>query len=494
MSARSLRQSLRSRRLFLQASHLCPPRSDLSRKRKVEKSLQANKKHKVGATNRSDPVSVSPSARVKEFSGVYLTVRNKKFFCAACHEELALKKSTIKTHIETGTKHQNSKRKLEAKKAKERDLTDFLQTYDKEVQPAGRQVSMEERVYRAKVVEQFLKAGIPLRKIDSLRELLEENAFRLTHSSHLSDYISPLHLKEKQTVRELISGRDVSLIFDGTSRLGEALAIVIRFCVGWSIKQKLVRLSMLAKSLSGEEIAREILTVLSSQLGIPSGNLLAKMRDRASVNNVAVAILYPSAIDIGCFSHTLSHVGEKFNVPILAKFMKHWERMIQHSHKARLLWREITGRGLRTYSPTRWWSLWECQKQLLELFGDIYTFLRACSDQSIAPKSLDKLLQLLLHSSKELMVELAVTVDAGEPFVKATYILEGDGQLAIECYEILSSVKAAVQVCHLPNTVAISKRLATTALPEDHWIQYAKACVGDLLNLSSHTLHTTYIC
>jgi hypothetical protein len=54
--------------------------------------------------------------------------------------------------------------------------------------------------------------------------------------------VAPLHLQEKQTVRELISGRDVSLIFDGTSRLGEALATVICFCVGWSIKQKLVRL------------------------------------------------------------------------------------------------------------------------------------------------------------------------------------------------------------------------------------------------------------
>lgn len=141
--------------------------------------------------------------------------------------------------------------------------------------------------------------------------------------------------------------------------MGEALALVIRFCVGWSIKQKLVRFSMLAKSLSGEEIAREILTVLSTQLGISSGNLLAIMRDNAAVNNVAVssiAILYSSAIDIGCLSHTRSHVGEKFNVPILAKFMKHWERMTQHSHKARLIWREITGRNLRTYSQTRWWS------------------------------------------------------------------------------------------------------------------------------------------
>ena len=42
------------------------------------------------------------------------------------------------------------------------------------------------------MVEQFLQAGIPLMKIDSLRGLLEENALRLTHSSHLADYIPPL--------------------------------------------------------------------------------------------------------------------------------------------------------------------------------------------------------------------------------------------------------------------------------------------------------------
>ena len=70
----------------------------------------------------------------------------------------------IKSHIETGTKHQNSKLKLKAKKVKERDITELFQAYSKEVQPAGRQVSMEERVYRAKVVEQFLKAGIPLKR------------------------------------------------------------------------------------------------------------------------------------------------------------------------------------------------------------------------------------------------------------------------------------------------------------------------------------------
>ena len=99
-----------------------------------------------------------------------------------------------------------------------------------------------------------------------------------------------------------IQDKDVSVIFNGTSTLGEALAIVIRYISGWKIKQ-LVRLSMPAKSLCGE-VAREILSVLSTKLGIRGKNLLAVMRDHASVNNVAVSnlsIIYPTAMDIGCF-------------------------------------------------------------------------------------------------------------------------------------------------------------------------------------------------
>lgn len=452
----------------------CPARSELSRKRKSEKST-GNKRHKSGVANPTDPKTVTPSTRVKEFPGEHLAVRKGKLFCTACREELALKKSTVKTHISVGDKHQRAKKKLEFKESKDRDLTDLLKAYDQEVQPT---VSMEERVYRARVVEEFLLAGIPLMKIDSLRGLLEENAVRLTHSSHLANYIPPLLKREKQIIREEIQDQAVSVVFDGTSRLGEALAIVIRFCSGWSIKQKLVRMSMLAKSLSGEEVAREVLTVLSTELGISGDNLVAVMRDRASVNNVAVSnllIMYPWIIDIGCFSHTINNAGDKFEVPTLNKFMKHWEQMFKHSYKSRLLWREKTGRSIVTYSPTRWWSKWECERQVLELFGDVPTFIGESSD--VAPKSKKKLEQLLLTSPKELIVELAAVVDAGEPFVKATYKLEGDGPLALECYEILSSLKAAIQVSHLPNTTAVAKRLASPTTPEQHWMTYAMSCI-----------------
>ncbi len=45
---------------------------------------------------------------------------------------------------------------------------------------------------------------------------------------------------------------------------------------------------MLAKSMSGEEVARELISTLSVQYSIPSNGLLAAMRDSASVNGVAV--------------------------------------------------------------------------------------------------------------------------------------------------------------------------------------------------------------
>ena len=50
-----------------------------------------------------------------------------------------------------------------------------------------------------------------------------------------------------------------------------------------------------------------------------------------------------------------------------------------------------------------------------------------------------------------LHVEVAAVIDWGEPFVKATYELEGDGPLAIRCYEIVDRVRASVQAANTPN-------------------------------------------
>ena len=46
-------------------------------------------------------------------------------------------------------------------------------------------------------------------------------------------------------------------------------------------------MQLLAKTMCGDEIACELITILSTELGIPGVKLLATIRDRASTNNVA---------------------------------------------------------------------------------------------------------------------------------------------------------------------------------------------------------------
>ena len=43
----------------------------------------------------------------------------------------------------------------------------------------GETLPMDQRIFRPQLAESFLKAGIPLSKVDSLRPLLEESDFFL---------------------------------------------------------------------------------------------------------------------------------------------------------------------------------------------------------------------------------------------------------------------------------------------------------------------------
>lgn len=197
--------------------------------------------------------------------------------------------------------------------------------YDNENHPKGETLSMAQHVYRFKVVRTFLKAGVAINKIDQFRQIFEEQGYSLSHSSNLSSMIDVIN-KEKEKVKKEIAGRNVSVIFDGTTHVAEAVNIILRFVSDdWKIEQRLVELLFVTKSMTGEELAQQLLSCLSTNLGINSALLLAAMRDRASVNDVAVRtlkILYPNVVDIGCFSHTLDHVGEKMETTILDQFMK----------------------------------------------------------------------------------------------------------------------------------------------------------------------------
>ena len=76
--------------------------------------------------------------------------------------------------------------------------------------------------------------------------------------------------------------------------------------------------------------------------------------------------------------------------------------------------------------------------------------------------------------NRKLRVELAITIDAGEAFVKATYRLEGDGPLAFTAFEEISMLRAAM---YYPNTNAIAKKLASNGTQLQQLTNYANGCV-----------------
>ena len=77
------------------------------------------------------------------------------------------------------------------------------------------------------------------------------------------------------------------------------------------------------------------------------------------------------------------------------------------------------------------------------------------------------------------MVELAVTIDTGMPFVKATYNLEGDGPLVLSCYETISELNATARQANYPNLLAVASQVSFgDARLESELVQHAKNCVN----------------
>ncbi len=84
----------------------------------------------------------------------------------------------------------------------------------------------------------FVRAGVPLNKIDHFRELLEETGYRLSDRRYMLDLILFVPGEEETRMQQEISGKHVGVVFDSTPRLGEALAIVLRFVSdSWTVEQ-----------------------------------------------------------------------------------------------------------------------------------------------------------------------------------------------------------------------------------------------------------------
>lgn len=136
-------------------------RSELQRDRvpRTNKEPEKRRRHerKRGDNN---PKNVSTFERISKFPGEFFGSRSGKLFCGACSEFLSMNLTTIKTHIRT-RKHEGGKARRKRDKLKEVAIADALRA-DSQKHKQGEMLPEEERVFRVKVVENFLHIQHPL--------------------------------------------------------------------------------------------------------------------------------------------------------------------------------------------------------------------------------------------------------------------------------------------------------------------------------------------
>lgn len=88
-------------------------------------------------------------------------------------------------------------------------------------------------------------------------------------------------------------------------------------------------------------------------------------------------------------------------------------------------------------------------------FGDVEPFL---ANAEVSAATTTKFLKFFTDPPKQFLqqVELAAIVDAGKPFVQATYKLKGDGPLVFSCYEMIATLTTAVNMAHCANVREIA--------------------------------------
>ena len=68
-----------------------------------------------------------------------------------------------------------------------------------------------------------MMAGLAFTHMDTLRPVLENPGVPLTHSSHMRSYIPHVRDMEIKKLKEEVERQFLSIIFDGTTRIGEIL-------------------------------------------------------------------------------------------------------------------------------------------------------------------------------------------------------------------------------------------------------------------------------
>lgn len=311
---------------------------------------------------------------------------------------------------------------------------------------AGTTIPAETLLYRYRVVESLMFAGVPLAKSNYLRTLLEREGHNLTSAAHLGqDYVPQISQREEHLVKKEISGEYIGVIFDGTTRLGEAVNIITRhISEDFRIILRLVDFTTMKVHMNGLQLFAHLVHVLSTRLQIDVKRIVVLARDSCATNGVAVTSfigLAVNALNMLCFPHTLHNSGKEIDVPVLNRFMTPWLTNVHNNSAAKLKWQSILGCAMAKFSTVRWWSRFECMREISVNFSQLPDFLQYLEDNDIGDATTKTMRSIVMDEGDALQLELAAVLSL-QRVERATYRLEGDGLEILLVHETIEPLRA----------------------------------------------------
>ena len=204
-----------------------PERSKLNRKRKIKTTEGINQRKKTKVS--SNKKMKTALDRVNEFPNNCLTSVNLKLACRACNvPDIALKKSTIKNHI-NGESHRKNLAKKDRSQVTMLHYRQIVVTNEREESSAGSTLPLDVNAYRMAVAHALLKTGTPFAILDvgsEIRDLFED-CHSTCPKQACSDFIPLLNKNElSKTIEELNEAKAFSICTDGTINVAEAFGMV----------------------------------------------------------------------------------------------------------------------------------------------------------------------------------------------------------------------------------------------------------------------------
>lgn len=427
-----------------------PELAQHERARATKKLRTEGQRGRAKVTHVSKETKIPLRQRLEEFPDKGLTISAGVLFCKACKLTLDNIKSSIEDHLRR-QKHILNLERLQSRNVEDTNVLEDLAAYFEEHRDeAGRTVGKDVHLYRYRCVEVFLATGTPLERCDAFRPLLERSGFALTDSSHMrATYIPRVLEMEVKTLKAELDGEYLTLPFDGTTRLGEAVAQTCRWCDGsFSLNTRLLTLKTSKKHMNAKQLAA-MLTVNIQAMGIRTENVVCFPRDSCATNGAALRLLLGNpfiyACDAMCICHMLSGAGERIELPVLAEFTTPWLELVggRDPHAgARALWRDtVAPTTVPGFSNVRWWSKAEIQMVLAQHCHELKPFIALLQARGIGQATTTKMANILQSKYEDLTLELAAILDVRH-LVKTTYDLEGDRLEILVAYERLESLRS----------------------------------------------------